>query len=229
MPAGLGFCDIRDSALRLAEQIDELAAARPRFERIDVVAHSLGGLVATYLLKCIDHGRRVRRVLALGSPFEGVRAAAFGAALLGPFGCSLRQMRPDSPLLRRLRVLPVPIGSALVSIHGSRDWLVPPASSRLPVAPGHYDLDAGACHHWQLLFGAPAFACVEEVLAATPRELQLHSRYRGGSAKSRRATSPPPSESSRVALPCCSVHTVARYRPAATPSMRNTPRASGIA
>ena len=53
-------------------------------EQVDVVGHSLGGLVARYLIEQGD-GRRIRRLVSLGSPwygthFPGRELAIFGAA-----------------------------------------------------------------------------------------------------------------------------------------------------
>lgn len=56
---GFGMCCIRRSAERAAEQIDELARAFPG-QHIDVIGHSIGGLVAAYVLKRLDRGRHLR-------------------------------------------------------------------------------------------------------------------------------------------------------------------------
>ena len=159
----LGLADIRDAAEVLYEAIERTAAASP-FGRADVVGHSMGGLVAAYLLKQLDRGRRISRVVALGTPFRGSRSARLGALLLGPFGRSLHQMTPGSSLLRRLERLPVPSGCALVSIAGPRDWLVPREATRLPPTPGHVDLDAGPFDHWDLLLRGDCFVHVERAL-----------------------------------------------------------------
>jgi len=160
-PLGLG--DLRDAAARLHEAIEEAAAAT-KFERADVIGHSMGGLIAGYLLKQLDRGRLISRVIALGTPFMGVPAARLGAWLLGPFGCSLRQMAPGSSLLQQLAHLPVPPGCALVSIAGTKDWLVPVAATRLPATAGHLHREAGALDHRDLLLRRRCFAHIERAL-----------------------------------------------------------------
>ena len=159
--------DIRLAALRLHEVIEETAASAP-FERADLIGHSMGGLVAAYVLKQLDRGQRVSRVIALGTPFRGLAAARLGAMLLGPFGCSLRQLTPGSTLLRVVERLPVPSGSALVSIAGARDWLVPPEATHLPATPGHVELCAGPFDHWDLLLRRHCFAQIARALEPTP-------------------------------------------------------------
>jgi pimeloyl-ACP methyl ester carboxylesterase len=126
----LHLADVRRSARR-AERALERLAQRARFGRVDVVGHSLGGLVATYWLKCIDHGRRIRRVITLGTPHHGTPFAALGVLLFGVISPAVWQMLPGSPFVRRLAALPVPEGSELVAL-GSRDDSVVPAQLALP-------------------------------------------------------------------------------------------------
>lgn len=166
---GLGLGDLRDGALELVDAI-EASAFQEGYERFDVVAHSMGGLVATYILKYLDQGRRIRRVVTLGTPFGGLRAAWL-ASLLGPLGGSLGQITPHSRLLRQLIGTPVPRGCALVSISGSRDRLVSESAARAGDGPGHYHLDAGPCTHTQLLIGALGFLRIEFALAVPGLEV----------------------------------------------------------
>jgi pimeloyl-ACP methyl ester carboxylesterase len=178
LASGFGFRDIRDTAMRLLDATEQ-AANESAFARVDVVAHSMGGLVATYLLKCLDHGRRIRRVVTLGTPFGGIGAARL-ASVLGPLAGSLGQIAPGSSLLRLLASLPVPAGSALVAITGSRDRIVTEAAARLCDAPGHHRMDAGPCDHLQLLWGRRGFASV--TLALSQPGIELPSRARPAKA-----------------------------------------------
>jgi hypothetical protein len=73
-------------------------------------------------------------------------------------------MAPGSSLLRLLERLPVPPGCAVVSIAGSRDWLVPRDATRLPTTPGHVGLDVGPFDHWDLLLSSRCFPHIERVL-----------------------------------------------------------------
>ena len=159
----LGLGDIRHAALRVYDAIEH-AASSGRFEAADLIGHSMGGIVAAYVLKQLDRGRRVSRVIALGSPFRGMDVARLGALLLGPFACSLRQLSPGSPLLRLLSALPVPPGCRLVSVAGAKDWLVPDWATHLPATPGHEGLVAGPLDHWDLLRSRSCFAHVARAL-----------------------------------------------------------------
>jgi pimeloyl-ACP methyl ester carboxylesterase len=75
--------DYQGLASRLGAFLDDLCR-RTATDAVDVVGHSLGGLVARYLIEQGD-GRRMRRLVTLGSPWYGPRfpgreLALFGAA-----------------------------------------------------------------------------------------------------------------------------------------------------
>jgi triacylglycerol lipase len=89
--------------------------------RIDLVCHSLGGLVARLYLRDLGGERRVDHCITLGTPHEGTYNAYWLTSRVG------RELRPDSPLLERLRR---PSGTAsgvrFLSIVAGADNLVIP-------------------------------------------------------------------------------------------------------
>ena len=64
---------------------------------IDLVCHSLGGLVARSYLQELGGARRVERCITLGTPHYGTYSAYWLATRVG------REMRPGSPMLQRLQ------------------------------------------------------------------------------------------------------------------------------
>ena len=64
-------------------------------EQVDIVGHSMGGLVGRYLLHVLE-SPRVRRVVCIGSPQQGTLAAHLG------LGRAAREMEPGSTLLVEL-------------------------------------------------------------------------------------------------------------------------------
>ncbi len=64
--------------------------------RIDLVGHSLGGLVARVYLQELGGARRVDRCITLGTPHQGTYNSYWLTSRVG------RELRPDSPLLARL-------------------------------------------------------------------------------------------------------------------------------
>lgn len=64
--------------------------------RVDLVCHSLGGLVARVYLEQLGGARRVDRCITLGTPHRGTYNAYWLASRVG------RELRPDSSVLERL-------------------------------------------------------------------------------------------------------------------------------
>ncbi len=162
--------DIRKSA-RVVNQLLEQLSASPDFEFADVVGHSMGGLVAAYLLKFLDRGKCIRRVVTLGTPHRGTPSAVAGVVLLGLFNRAVWQMLPGSRLIRELEQAPLPEGCDLVSIAGAEDSLVPRGFTTVVTRPGHGNEEVGGANHWELLFATPAFDQIRAVLACEPKGL----------------------------------------------------------
>ncbi|QKE85676.1 alpha/beta fold hydrolase [Arthrobacter sp. NEB 688] len=87
--------DVRTAALRLADEV-EAVCEQTGFERIHVIGHSLGGLVARYYVTRLGGDERVHTLVTLGTPHEGTWAAYALPMRL------MRQMRPGSGLMREL-------------------------------------------------------------------------------------------------------------------------------
>lgn len=112
--------DPRRLARDLGSYIDDLCQERG-LEQVDIVGHSMGGLVGRYLLHVLEHPR-VRRVVSVGSPHHGTLAAHVGT------GLAARQMEPGSPLLTDL-VASYRVDSRLLNIRSIHDNIVIPRQS----------------------------------------------------------------------------------------------------
>jgi len=161
---GAGLESLDSAARRAAAFMSRIASVHPG-ERIDVVAHSMGGLVASCLLKTIDRGERLGTVITLGTPHRGTPFALAGARLLGRLGPSLAQMAPGSRFLEELERRPVPNGSALYSLAGLADLVVPAPCARLPHRARHHNRSLPAADHWDLVYGAAAQRDVAKLLS----------------------------------------------------------------
>jgi triacylglycerol lipase len=157
--------DVRKSARRVHETIEALARM-PGFEFADIVGHSLGGLVASYVLKRLDRGKRVRRVVTLGAPHRGTPLAWLGLLVFGAVSRAIWQMLPGAPLLRELEALPVPRGSEIVALASSSDGVVPARFARVDDETGQRNLSAPPARHLELVFAGPVLGLVSRVLAA---------------------------------------------------------------
>jgi pimeloyl-ACP methyl ester carboxylesterase len=113
-------CDIRAAAALLGRHIEEICE-RTGHERIDVVGHSLGGLIARYYVQRLGGDARVRTLVTLGTPHSGTRAIPL--MTVHPI---VRQMRPDSAVIEEL-TRPAPhCGTRFISFWSDLDQLMIP-------------------------------------------------------------------------------------------------------
>jgi triacylglycerol lipase len=156
--------DIRDSAGLIARKVESIVA-QTGIARVDIVGHSMGGLVGLDYLKRLGGRHRVRRLVMLGTPTQGTWSALFGL-VTAPLGLASLQLLPGSPFLRELAERPLPEGAEVVSIGAVRDWLAPISSTVLDGVQ-HIALPTG---HSGLLVDAEVAEVVVEILRAGPSE-----------------------------------------------------------
>jgi pimeloyl-ACP methyl ester carboxylesterase len=150
------FGSIHANALRLARFVDavrrETGAAQ-----VDLVAHSLGGLVAMEYLHH-DGGRRVRRVVTVACPHAGV---AWRGPIVGACGPQVR-VGGEFLVERADRAVPVPC----LSLYSTHDNVVHPPQSSALARRGGSDLAIGHMGHLAILFHADAVREIVAFLAA---------------------------------------------------------------
>ncbi|MCM0676372.1 alpha/beta fold hydrolase [Micromonospora phytophila] len=71
---GLGFGDIRDSARAFSSYVEQVRSVTGA-SRVDLVAHSEGGLVSRWYVKFLGGTEAVARYVSLGSPQQGTYVA----------------------------------------------------------------------------------------------------------------------------------------------------------
>jgi pimeloyl-ACP methyl ester carboxylesterase len=131
---------IESCAVALKERIDRDVKGG----RIDLVCHSLGGLVGRFYVQQLDGARRVHRMVTLATPNQGTHATAWLPTTV------VRQMTPGSPFLTHLNGLPAPQGVQLTSFGVDADLLVlPPTNAKAPFGAHHQHPRLG---HTGLLF-----------------------------------------------------------------------------
>jgi pimeloyl-ACP methyl ester carboxylesterase len=159
-PIHLG--DIRDSAGLIARKVESIVA-QTDVKRVDIVGHSMGGLVGLDYLKRLGGRHRVRRLVMLGTPAQGTWSALLGL-VTAPLGLASLQLLPGSPFLRELAERPLPADADVVSIGAVRDWLAPLASTVLD-GVRHISLPTG---HSGLLVDSQVADLVGDLLLAPP-------------------------------------------------------------
>ncbi|MFF1355298.1 lipase family alpha/beta hydrolase [Streptomyces sp. NPDC058297] len=88
--------DIRTAAALLGRHVEEICE-RTGHDRVDIVGHSLGGLIARYYVQRLGGDLRVRTLVSLGTPHSGTTFAPLLDA--HPI---VRQMRPGSTVIEEL-------------------------------------------------------------------------------------------------------------------------------
>ncbi len=109
---------IRDHAALVSDRIDEILRTTGA-QKIDIVAHSMGGLVAR-VAESMGERRRVRRLVTLGTPHRGTRMAFLA------FGECGAEMREGSDFVKSLP--PSPQG-LIVAISSEHDNVIVPAEN----------------------------------------------------------------------------------------------------
>jgi triacylglycerol lipase len=152
--------DIRDSAAHIARKVDSLVA-QTSVPSVDIVGHSLGGLVGLYYVKRLGGRQRVRRLILLGTPATGTWSALLGL-VMAPLGRASLQLLPSSPFLRELNESPLPPGVEVISVGGERDYFAPLSSTVLD-GVRHVALPTG---HSGLLVDAAVADAIDDLLRA---------------------------------------------------------------
>jgi pimeloyl-ACP methyl ester carboxylesterase len=88
--------------------------------QIDIVAHSMGGIIARYFVQMLGGDGMVRHLVTLGTPHLGTEISRYA------FLPHLRELAPDSQTIRNLRAQPTPQITQGVSISGNLDLFMWP-------------------------------------------------------------------------------------------------------
>lgn len=126
-------CDIRTAAELLDRHVEEICARTGQHE-VDIVGHSLGGLIARYYVQRLGGDRRVRTLVTLGTPHGGTAVAPLAGA--HPI---VRQMRSGSDLIEELRHPAPGCRTRFVSFWSELDRVILPVET---ACVDHPDLDA---------------------------------------------------------------------------------------
>src|SRR6185436_15567785 len=121
-----GFLGTRGSMYK----IERILAQTPS-QRIDIIGHSMGGLIGLYYVKKLGGHTRVRKLIMMGTPIRGTWAALAGVVTLGLWSTSSWQLLPRSRFLDELAQGPMPPGVDVHTIAAARDWVVPLPTTRL--------------------------------------------------------------------------------------------------
>jgi pimeloyl-ACP methyl ester carboxylesterase len=141
------------NAARLRRFVDEVCQECGA-SQVDLVCHSMGGLVAMQYVHHEDGGRRVARCVTIATPFRGV---PWRGPILGGAAAELR---------RGFAFAAPPPGAAtrMLSIYSRNDNVVHPVTTSSLAEAGGRDLDAGTMGHLAILFDPAVAEAVADFL-----------------------------------------------------------------
>lgn len=114
--------DVRSAAARL-EQLIERTCEETGYERVHVIGHSMGGLIARYYVQRMGGDARVHTLCTLGTPHGGTLSAHLIPQRL------VKQLRPGSDVLTELAEPAPGIRTRFVAFWSDLDQLILPKRS----------------------------------------------------------------------------------------------------
>ena len=120
--------DVRAAAAGLSVEVERIVE-ETGFERIHIIGHSLGGLIARYYVTRLGGDARVHTLITLGTPHSGSYAAYAVPTTL------MQQMRPGSGLMRELERPVRGCRTRFISYWSDNDWAIHPQRNAAPAPP----------------------------------------------------------------------------------------------
>ncbi|MEY2468053.1 MAG: hypothetical protein QOF21_751 [Actinomycetota bacterium] len=152
--------DIPEIAEKLSNRV-EMIRGLTGADKVNLVGHSLGGVVSRWYVQEMDGDLKVNTAITLSSPHKGTIAA------WAPPGRTARECRPRSSILRRLNDRALPTQVRWVAFYGDTDMLVQPTHFGridVPALNARNVLVPGMGHMGMLLDGDVVNQVVEELL-----------------------------------------------------------------
>jgi triacylglycerol lipase len=144
--------DLRAAAQALADSVAQVEG------KVDIVAHSAGGLVARHYVQRLGGASKVEHLVLLGTPHHGTMAS-----YLVPMLKVAAQSTPGSPLLAELNKAPIPEGVRVTNFWSPMDGIVVPAKNAVLRKKGVRNVELPT-HHWGFLLSKTVCEQVAEAL-----------------------------------------------------------------
>jgi triacylglycerol lipase len=152
------FRSIHEFARILADEVEKVMA-ESQSDQVDLVGHSMGGLVVRSYLTEDSARAKIRRVVTLGSPHRGSKLAVFG------LGQAVKEMVPGSTFLESLNQgVQIPEGRRFYAIYTIVDNMILPNESAKLTWDGVKNLETRIVNHVGLVFCKHTARLVKECL-----------------------------------------------------------------
>jgi pimeloyl-ACP methyl ester carboxylesterase len=156
------LASIDDLAEQLAVHIERVCADTGA-DRVILLGHSMGGLVARTYLRRFGAGARVAKLITLATPHHGSELARLA------FGIDGKQLRPGNPWLASLNESESAASCVpLVSLFTWQDNFVAPQDS--PMLPNATNIALTGMGHLSLLFSAAVAQHVHDEIVSVRNE-----------------------------------------------------------
>ncbi len=151
------------SLVRFVERVCDVTGE----QKVDLVGHSLGGIVCRFAIQELGLDQRTATLTTLGSPHQGTHAARFANTEI------TRQLRPNSDLMRKLNEKTWPTAIKSISFWSDGDLMILPARSA--ILPGSEAIDATPFTHYSYLVDPAGWRMVSRWLIGLPDRNNLVS------------------------------------------------------
>jgi len=157
---------IEHNAKRVGVAVERLKA-RSGAKTVDLVAHSMGGIVARYYVQMLGGESSIRNLITLATPHQGIPWARYSVFP------GIREIAPEHPTIKALREAPLPAATQSVAISGELDILMRPTDcDRWPGVRNIRLKDVG---HAGLLFSERVVQILVSHLNSPPPTAKLHA------------------------------------------------------
>lgn len=130
------------AARALGEYIEDVCR-RSGSDRVDIIGHSMGGIVGRYYATLGGGAHRVAHLITVGTPHQGTDVSAIG------IGHANKDLFLHSPLVQRLEAAGIPDQTAVTAIWSRADALCP--GSRHASLPGAEEIVYDDLGHLSML------------------------------------------------------------------------------
>jgi len=143
----------------LVRKVDELRLTH-KVEQVDLVGHSMGGMIGRNYVQHRGGGSKVRRLVTLGTPHQGSKLAPFALSKMG------HSLQPGSTFLQKFNQGSWPEATQVTTIYSRHDNIVLPIdSARIEGIPA---IELDGMGHTALLFHPRALQAVVDALKGEP-------------------------------------------------------------
>ena len=144
-------------AEQLSQQVEALCQASGS-DQVDLVCHSMGGIISTWYVNQLKGLNKVRRIITLGTPWNGTQMSRWGP------GRETRDLAIGSDVIQQVQHPKVPV----TAIWSDTDQLLIP--SEVARCDGQENLELNECGHMEMLLSPRVYRLVRQALEqSTPK------------------------------------------------------------